>query len=122
MRVVVARLTDWMANSYPPWAAYCALMACCLVAVDKRPGVRPVSIGEMLSRALAKLVMRSAGDQAKTACGDIQMCIGLAAGIESHTRFGTDEVGEGEKEMTGRGGGRRFRGIEGEKRGGQASQ
>ena len=27
LRVVVARLDDWMDNSSPPWAAYCALMA-----------------------------------------------------------------------------------------------
>ena len=26
LRVVVARLADWMANSSPPWAAYRALM------------------------------------------------------------------------------------------------
>ena len=43
LRVVVASLADWMANSSPPWAAYCALMACRLVALDKRPGVRGVS-------------------------------------------------------------------------------
>ena len=29
--VVVASLDDWMANSYPPRDAYCALMACRLV-------------------------------------------------------------------------------------------
>ena len=28
LRFVIARLTDWMANSYPPWAAYRALMEC----------------------------------------------------------------------------------------------
>ena len=71
LRVVVARLAYWMANSSPPWAAYRALMACRLVALDKRPGVRPVGIGETLFRALAKLVLRAAGDQAKTACGNI---------------------------------------------------
>ena len=27
LRVVVSRLADWMDNSSPPWAAYCALMA-----------------------------------------------------------------------------------------------
>ena len=48
LRVVVASLADCMANSSPPWDAYCALMACCLVALDKRPGVRPVGIGETL--------------------------------------------------------------------------
>ena len=62
LRVVVASLADWMANSSPPWAAYRALMACRLVALDKRPGLRPVGIGEMLRQALAKLVMRAAGE------------------------------------------------------------
>ena len=28
LRVVVSRLADWMANSSPPWDAYCVLMAC----------------------------------------------------------------------------------------------
>ena len=27
IRVVVDRLAHWIANSYPPWATYCALMA-----------------------------------------------------------------------------------------------
>ena len=83
--VVVASLDDWMANSSPPWAAYRALMACRLVALDKRPGVRPVGIGETLRRALDKLVMRAAVDQAKTACGNLQLCAGLKAGIEGAT-------------------------------------
>ena len=60
-------------------------MACRLVALDKRPGVRPVGIGETLRRALAKLIMRSAGDQAKTARGNLQLCAGLEAGIEGAT-------------------------------------
>ena len=85
LRVVVASLADWMANSSPHWAAYCALMSCCLVALDKQPGLRPVGIGEMLHRALTKLVMRAAGDQAKTACGNLQLCEGLKAGIEGAT-------------------------------------
>ena len=42
LRVVVASLEVWIANSSPPWAAYRALMACFLVALDKRPGLRPV--------------------------------------------------------------------------------
>ena len=82
LRVVVTRLTDWMANYSPPWAAYCTLMACHLVTLNKRPGVRPVGIGETLRRALAKLVTRAAGDQAKTACGNLQLCASLEAIIE----------------------------------------
>ena len=53
LRAVVARLANWMANPPPLWVAYCALMACHLVALDKRLGVRSVGICEMLHRALA---------------------------------------------------------------------
>ena len=74
-----------MANSSPPWATYCALMLCHLVTLDKRPRVRPVGIGETLHRALDKLVMRAAGDQAKTSCGNLQLCAGLEARIEGYT-------------------------------------
>ena len=76
-----------MANSSPSWSAYFALMACRLVALDKRPGVRPLGIGGALRRSLAKLVMRTAGDQAKTTCGNIQLCAGLEAGIEVATHI-----------------------------------
>ena len=41
LRSVVARMADLMANSSPPLAAYCALIVCCLVALDKRPGGAP---------------------------------------------------------------------------------
>ena len=60
-------------------------MACRLVALDKTTGVRPVVIGDTLCRALAKHVMREAGDQAKTVCGNFQLCTDLKAGIEGAT-------------------------------------
>ena len=44
-----------------------------------------MGIGETLRRALDKLVMRAAGDQAKTACGNLQLCAGLKSGIEGAT-------------------------------------
>ena len=71
LRFAVSRLADWMANYPPPWDSYRAIMACCLVALDKRPGVRPEGIGETLRRALSKLVMRVARDQAKMVCGNL---------------------------------------------------
>ena len=85
--VVVDRLPYCMANSSSSWAVYCALMPCRLVALYKIPGVRHVGIGETLRWALAKLVMRAAGDQAKTACGNLQLC---AAG--SQTCCGIEEA------------------------------
>ena len=60
-------------------------MAFRLVALDKVPGVRLMGVGEMLRRALAKLVMRTSGDQAKMACGNLQLCSGLEASIEGAT-------------------------------------
>ena len=45
----------------------------------------PIGIGETLHRAIAKLVMRATEDQAKTACGRLQLCAGIEAGIEGKT-------------------------------------
>ena len=44
-----------------------------------------MGIGETLHQALAKIVMRLAGDQAKTACGNLQLCTGFDASIEGAT-------------------------------------
>ena len=85
MWVIVAILADCRANSSPPWSAYLALIKCCLVALDKRPGVRPVGIGETLRQALDKLIMRAAGDQANKACGNLHLCAGHKACIERAT-------------------------------------
>ena len=65
LRVVVARLADWMANSSPPWAAYSALMPCLLVVLDKWPGVRLIGMVETLHRSLDKHVLGVARDQAR---------------------------------------------------------
>ena len=80
-RVIVVNMADYMANSYSPWAVYRSLVACRLVALDKRPGVRPVRIGDTLRRSIAKLVMRVTGHQEKTAFGSLQLCVGLEAVI-----------------------------------------
>ena len=82
---VVVRLDNWMTNSFPPWAVHCSQMTCCLVAPDKRPGVRPVGIEETPLWALAKFLMRAAWDQAKTVYGNLQLCAGLEPGIEGST-------------------------------------
>ena len=81
--VFIDRLNNWINNSFFPWDAYCALMACPLVALDKRPGVRPMGIGETLCRDLDKKFMRASEDQLKTACGVLQLCSDLEAEIES---------------------------------------
>ena len=78
--VEVAGISD--SPSSPPWEAYRDFMACRLVALGKRPGVRPVGIGKTLWRAITKLVLRAAGDQVKVACGNLQLCSSQEAGIK----------------------------------------
>jgi hypothetical protein len=82
LRNELASWTSWLANSNPPWAAYRALMACRLVALDKQPGTRPVGIGEIYRRLFTKCLLKAVGDQATAACGNFNLCAGLPAGIE----------------------------------------
>ena len=57
-------------------------MACCLVVLDKEPGTRPVGIGEIFFRLLAKANVLTPGPHATTACGNRNLCAGLLAGTE----------------------------------------
>jgi hypothetical protein len=82
LRQELAEWANWLANGHPPWAAYRALMACRLVALDKQPGVRPVGIGEIIRRLIAKCVLETVGKEATSACDNLNLCAGLASGIE----------------------------------------
>ena len=84
LRVVFARFIEWLANGFPPWAAYRGLLACRELALGKKPiGIRPIGIGDIFRRAAAKVVLLVAGPSATTACGADQLCAGLKAGVES---------------------------------------
>jgi hypothetical protein len=58
------------------------MMACRLVALDKQPGVRPVGIGEIFRRLLAKAILLSVGSEATSSCDNLNLCTGLKARIE----------------------------------------
>ena len=99
LREAIATLTEWMANEHMPWAACRALRACRLVALDKQPGVRPVGIGETISRLMSKVVLHLCGRQATSLAGNLNLCAGLSAGIEgavhalrARTREGCSEI------------------------------
>ena len=82
LRSEMAAWVNWLANTHPPWASYRAMMANRLVALDKEPGTRPVGIGEIYRRLWAKCLLKAIGPQATAACGNLNLCAGLQAGIE----------------------------------------
>jgi hypothetical protein len=82
LRVEWAKWSKWLCNESPPYAAYRALNAKREVGLDKVPGTRPVAVGEIWMRCTGKAVVKDTGDQAKLACGSVQLCAGLEAGIE----------------------------------------
>jgi hypothetical protein len=82
LRQEFANWVEWLSNESPPWAANRALMSQRLVVLDKQPGVRPVAIGKIWQRCIAKGNLVGSGAEAKGTCGSVQLCTGLEAGIE----------------------------------------
>jgi hypothetical protein len=82
LRVVIAQFCEWLSNETPPFAAFRAALANRLIAMDKSPGVRPVGIGDVWRRLIAKCVLVGAGHSATTSCGSDQLCAGLRAGTD----------------------------------------
>ena len=82
LRKSFANFANWLANNDPPWAAYRGLMMCREVTLDKMPGVRPLEIGDIIRRLIAKCVLEVAGPQATDVCGSTNLCAGLKLGCE----------------------------------------
>ena len=82
LRESIAKLVEWLANGYPHWAAYRAMMWSRLVGLDKCPGVRPIGIGDILRRLVCKVLLIVVENETTRACGTDQLCSGLEAGIQ----------------------------------------
>ena len=82
LRLIVGEFVEWLGNGRPPWAAYWALMSGRMIALEKKPRIRTVGVGETWQRMMAKCLLKVAGQEAKAACGTTQLTGGLEAGIE----------------------------------------
>jgi len=58
-------------------------VACRLIPLDKCPGVRPIGIGDVPRRIIAKAVLFVIGEDIVSAAGPLQTCAGHAAGSEA---------------------------------------
>ena len=59
------------------------LMACRLIALDKKPGVRHIGIGETVRRIIAKAILSVIGEDFQFAAGSLQLCAGQPSGGEA---------------------------------------
>ena len=60
-----------------------AFVASRLIPLDKCPGVRPIGVGEVPRRIIAKAVLRIVGGDIKEAAGPLQACAGQEGGCEA---------------------------------------
>ena len=60
-----------------------AFVACCLIPLNKNPGVRPIGIGEVPWRIIAQVVLKTVSDDLKSAAGCLQTCSGHEADCET---------------------------------------
>jgi len=90
LRDSIATLTMKLNEEIVPWSKIKALMANRLIAIDKCPGVRPIGIGEVLRRIMAKCIILATGDDVIQTCGYDQLCVGIKSGIEGAIHFMSD--------------------------------
>ena len=60
-----------------------ALVACRLIPLNKCPGVRPIGVGEVPRRIIAKAILRIVSKDVEAAAGPLQLCAGQDGGCEA---------------------------------------
>ena len=95
----LANLARLLATDLVDPSAIEPFRACRLIALDKKPGVRPVGVCEVIRRIVSKAILRVVSKDVEEACGFLQKCSGLPAGQEAAVhamqRLYEDETVEG---------------------------
>ena len=58
-------------------------VACRLIPLDKKPGIRPIGVGEVLRRLIGKSIISVIKPDVLESAGSLQLCAGLRAGCEA---------------------------------------
>ena len=67
-----------------------AYTACRLIPLDKKPGVRPIGIGEVLRSIVGKAILSILKPEILESAGSPQLCAGQPAGCEAATHAMND--------------------------------
>ena len=70
-------------TTYIDPSALQAYTSCCLIPLDKCPGLRPIGVGEVGRRIIGKAVMKIVKYDLQEAVGATQLCTGQEAGCEA---------------------------------------
>ena len=79
----LAAVARRLCTSYVHPGGVTAFVACCLIPLNKNPGVRPIGVGDVPRRIMAKAILRTIGDCIQSAVGPLQACTGHEAGCEA---------------------------------------
>ena len=79
----IAATARQVATEYVDPSTISLLLSGCLIPLDKNPGVRPIGIGEILRRFLAKAVIWVVRSDIQAAAGCLQLCAGHESGAEA---------------------------------------
>ena len=77
----LAQVTRRLCTSFVDPRGLSALLACRLIALDKRPGVRHIGVCETARRIISKAVLHVARADLQDAAGSLQLCAGQMAGV-----------------------------------------
>ena len=56
--------------------------ACSLIHLDKNPGVRPISIGEIMRRIIGRIITKCLKNELESLGSNYKFCLGQKCGIE----------------------------------------
>ena len=79
----MASVARRISSEYVDPESLSSYIACRLIALDKKPGVRPIGVGEVSRRIISKAVLSVIHSDIKEAAGSVQLCVGQISGCEA---------------------------------------
>ena len=83
LREQIALLSKNLATKLYHPCLIAAYIASRLIPLDKKTGIRPIGIGEVIRRIIGKTISHHSIDEIKEAAGPLQTCAGHGAGAEA---------------------------------------